>query len=604
MTIYRKLSLLEVDSMSIYAISPIKKNNNLVGIRLFSEDNGSVVNSRIEQVIQYIRDGKDIRNLGLKNGKLEWTQGAMDRYPVLDADTLQILDNKNSLIVLGYRDDEELGNNLRIYSVANYLGQVVELDEKKLVQYADQYQLANCKLVPKTGPVRHLVSLGGELKYMSSEVTWEYDNYYRELVIRLPEAKITKLTIPDRVKGNKVLYPYNAVVIPSTKAKNITHIKMSNGIERLTGNLFKAFTRLRSLDIDCNIEYISDSLQDNYCLEEVRIKHLNHGTIPSSFFRDLVNLKKVTIGNTLKRIGHSAFRGCKNLDLTSVLKEGLIEIGNSAFADCGMTELVIPSTVSDLDITAFDNCKNLKKVLFKGNKLKITSNKYNEKDKNTLMFSGCGQVDVYVPYGTNLREHLGPNVTIHESEPTAGDLKAERIEKKATILGVDVSAHEIAKTPSEVLGILTSITEADWKKIVNEILVDAKNNVTKNVVRGVDGLMFENKSLLSCRSDIKKVQVSNDFALIWENRLLKVVFINREVCKKALEEVISHYKIYYRNYNINNYAYSLPVKNIYNSSTNPVKNIEIISPESFKVIRKYGKGVEEIYTIHDTRRYY
>ena len=113
------------------------------------------------------------------------------------------------------------------------------------------------------------------------------------------------------------------------------------------------------------------------------------------------------------------------------------------------------------------------------------------------MFSGCGQVDVYVPYGTNIRDYVGPNVTIHESEPTAGDLKAERIEKKATIIGVDVSAHEIAKTPSEVLGILTSITDADWKKIVNEILVDAKNNVTKNVVRGVDGLMFENKSLVA-----------------------------------------------------------------------------------------------------------
>lgn len=588
--------------MSIYAISTIKKNNNLVGIRLFSEDTGSVVNSRIEQVIQYIRDGKDIRNLGLKNGKLEWTQGAMDRYPVLDADTLQILANKNSLIVLGYRDDEELGNDLSIYSVANYLGQVAELDEKRLVQYADQYQLANCKLVPKTGPVRYIVSLGGELKYMSSEVTWEYDNYYRELVCKLPEAKITKLTIPDRVKGDKVLYPYDAVVIPSTKAKNITHIKMSNGIERLTGNLFKSFTRLRSLDIDCNIEYISDSLQDNYYLEEVRIKRLNHGTIPSYFFRDLGNLKKLTIGNTVKIIGNSAFRGCKNLNIQELLKEGLVEIGTRAFADCNIAEIVIPSTVSNLDKTAFDNCKNLRKVVFKGNKLKITFDKYNEKDRESTMFSGCGQVDVYVPYGTNIRDYVGPNVTIHESEPTAGDLKAEKIEKKATIIGVDVSAHEIAKTPSEVLGILTSITEADWKRIVNEILVDAKNNVTTNVIRGVDGLMFETKRMGDWRTNIKKVQVSNDFALLWDTRSIKVVFINREICKKALERDILAYQRFNRN--STEFAYELPTKNVSNSSTNPVKSIEILSDESFKVIRKYGTEREEIYSINDTRRYY
>ena len=120
----------------------------------------------------------------MKNGKIDWTQGAMDRYPVLDADTLQVIDNRNSIIVLGYRDDEELGKELQIYSLVNYLGQIAELEEQRLVQYASQYQLANC--ASSRQALRHIVSLV-RVKHMSSEVTWEYDNitgismYYQRL---------------------------------------------------------------------------------------------------------------------------------------------------------------------------------------------------------------------------------------------------------------------------------------------------------------------------------------------------------------------------------------------------------------------------------------
>lgn len=586
--------------MSIYAIGAIKRNNDLVGVRLFSEENGTIVNTRLEQVIQYIKDGKDIRNLGLKNGKIDWTQGAMDRYPVLDADTLQVIDNRNSIIVLGYRDDEELGKELQIYSLVNYLGQIAELEEQRLVQYASQYQLANCKLVPKTGPVRHIVSLGGELKHMSSEVTWEYDNYYRELVCRLPEANITKLVVPNRVKGDKVVYPVEIIVTPQTKAKNITHIKVSDGIEQITSKLFGSFTRLRYLDIDSSINYVSHPFKDNYYLEGIAIKRLNFGGITSYMFKDLPYLKEVRIGSPIKFIKNSAFKGCKSLDIQSLIKEGLIEIGERAFEDCSMEELVLPKTLSNLDITAFNNCKNLKKVTFKGNKLAIKINDYRDRESNLKMFAGCGHVDVYVPYGTNIKKYVGNNVTVHESEPTEGDKKAERIEKKATIIGVDINAHDIAQTPSGVLGILTSITEEDWSNIVKKMLIDARNNIRTSVVHGVDGLLFYAQSLIEYGTKISKIQVSKDFALIWDRRLLRVVFINREVCKLALERAIEKRERYNRTYGSSKgYTYQLPIKNIQNSSVNPVKSINIISKDSFKITRKYGTDNDEIYTIND-----
>ncbi len=547
--------------MSIYVISTIKRNHSLVGMRLFSEDTRTVVNTRIEQVIQYIKDGKDIRNLSLRNEEIDWVQGAIDRYPVIEADSLQVLENKNSLIVLGYRVNDASGEY--IYSVANYIGQVVEIDEAKLIQYAEQYQLANCKLVSKSGSKKYIASLGGELKQLTSEVVWEYDNYYRELTCRLPDVDVNKLIIPSRIKGDKVVYPCEIVVTPLNKANNVTHIKMSNGIEMLSGKLFTPFTRLRYLDIDCNINFIGDSFKHNYYLEEIRIKQMNDGIIPRHLFRDLVNLKRITVDGCIVEIRNSAFRGCKGLDVQGILKEGLIVIDDRAFEKCGMEEIEFPKSLSIIDITALDNCKNLRKVVFNSSKLDIKDNRHIEKEKMTPLLHGCGNVDLYIPFGTHIKDMVGTNVTVHESQPTSGDLRAKKIEQKASIIGVDVSAHKIAQTPSEVLGILTSITEDDWKKLVNEMLRDTKNGVKTSVIRGVDGLKFECNSLLYLGTEVKKIQVSENFALIWENLRIKAVFINMEVCKNVLRELASkNLKYGMSNHRNMRYAYSLPYKTI------------------------------------------
>ncbi|MEM5564707.1 leucine-rich repeat domain-containing protein [Psychroserpens sp. AS72] len=69
-------------------------------------------------------------------------------------------------------------------------------------------------------------------------------------------------------------------------------------------------------------------------------------------------LTSVEISNSVTSIESAAFFG--NLNLTSVtLQNGIVSIGNNAFSDCDLTNLIIPSTVTNIGHFAFNNNNQL-----------------------------------------------------------------------------------------------------------------------------------------------------------------------------------------------------------------------------------------------------
>ena len=83
-----------------------------------------------------------------------------------------------------------------------------------------------------------------------------------------------------------------------------------------------------------------------------------------------------------------------NTITTVILPEGVEKIGSYAFANLtALEEIVLPSTLTEIDYGAFYGCKNLKKITFSGeNNLKII---------NKDAFAGCdltGQLDLSAAY--------------------------------------------------------------------------------------------------------------------------------------------------------------------------------------------------------------
>ena len=97
------------------------------------------------------------------------------------------------------------------------------------------------------------------------------------------------------------------------------------------------------------------------------IKHL---TIPDyvtsiflSAFDKCTSLETIIIPGTVKKIGSSAFNGCKNLK-NLVISHGVTEIDYGAFNKCSSLEtLELPDSITKLATSAFAGCSSIKSVV-------------------------------------------------------------------------------------------------------------------------------------------------------------------------------------------------------------------------------------------------
>jgi hypothetical protein len=69
-------------------------------------------------------------------------------------------------------------------------------------------------------------------------------------------------------------------------------------------------------------------------------------------------------GSALIRIGAHSFINCENLQRINKLPEGLKRIGEFAFSQTSLEEVVIPSTVILVGLRCFANCDSLRRVEF------------------------------------------------------------------------------------------------------------------------------------------------------------------------------------------------------------------------------------------------
>ncbi len=146
----------------------------------------------------------------------------------------------------------------------------------------------------------------------------------------------------------------------------------------------EAFSGCSSLPIDNNVMYA-----DTYALSVVdRLVTscaLREGTrfVASGLFEGCINLKDVTLPNTLTSIGLWEFGGCSSLpednnviyagdcavrisdntQKTYILRENTRLIGDFAFGGCeNLTSITLPQSVVWIGRDAFINCENLKEI--------------------------------------------------------------------------------------------------------------------------------------------------------------------------------------------------------------------------------------------------
>ena len=160
-------------------------------------------------------------------------------------------------------------------------------------------------------------------------------------------------------------------------------------------NAFANCSSLESVDVaDGNVAYISEEgvlyqrspkslilfpkgkIVESFAISEGTI------SIADRVFMDRYDLKSISMPNSVKTIGVSAFASCSNLE-SIILSTSLESIGDQAFFSSGLVNIDLPNGLKEIGGAAFSGSYNLKNVVFPSS-LQIIG---------TSSFSGCSSLE-------------------------------------------------------------------------------------------------------------------------------------------------------------------------------------------------------------------
>lgn len=172
-------------------------------------------------------------------------------------------------------------------------------------------------------------------------------------------------TIPDMIGGIKV----SEVSFPITECYLIEHLVISQYVEKISYRTALVLEHLDSVSVVAKNTnyYIEDNVlyKTDGSIQMVPISieslYINDEVIVGGPFKDLINLKSLTIGNNVKVIEDEAFIGAVNLESLTFEQTSTIEsIGDRAFANASeLTEVIFPISLQKLGLGVLAGANNL-----------------------------------------------------------------------------------------------------------------------------------------------------------------------------------------------------------------------------------------------------
>lgn len=186
-------------------------------------------------------------------------------------------------------------------------------------------------------------------------------------------TSVTKVYIPKSIN--------DVDLGPFTSCTSLRTVEFEEGIERIPGCKASYFYGKKGIFGESGIEeiVIPDSVT----------------TIGGNAFYKCKSLKKVTFGSGLKTIEGGAFRDCTALE-KAILPHGLTTLGDQSFDGCtSLSEVFLPNTLTGRSPAAFCDTTALKKLTFEEGTTKIYGgNPVYDKEG---MFKNCGIEEVVIP---------------------------------------------------------------------------------------------------------------------------------------------------------------------------------------------------------------
>lgn len=157
---------------------------------------------------------------------------------------------------------------------------------------------------------------------------------------------------------NGVLFSKDGIaIIAYPPKKTETSYVIPDGVEEIYHGCFAGNTNLKELTLPDSIIYIDTWAFAYTIIQELDIPEsvTEIGIYSFAYMRRLTDIK---IPSEVMYIPSAAFAGCSNLQ-NVVLNEGLLEIGQGAFAGTAVRSIVIPTTVTNIGYCALGYSEDL-----------------------------------------------------------------------------------------------------------------------------------------------------------------------------------------------------------------------------------------------------
>ena len=188
------------------------------------------------------------------------------------------------------------------------------------------------------------VSGAGQMEPFGGDVNRPWHTY---------TGQITKAVFGEGITG---IAPYALTV-----CGKLQEIRLPSTLRTLGDGAFYGNAALEAITLPDGLEEIgSDAFGSCAGLKSV--------TIPASVkklgalaFYHCSALERAALGNGLTKLEEEVFSGCTSLESVA-FGEGILSIGQNAFHETGLTDLVLPDCLESIDNGAFSNCSGLEGV--------------------------------------------------------------------------------------------------------------------------------------------------------------------------------------------------------------------------------------------------
>lgn len=163
----------------------------------------------------------------------------------------------------------------------------------------------------------------------------------------------------------------------------LTTVSLASDMTSIPYEMFKNCTSLSSFDFT-NIKTINQGAFENTGFTSLELpstitsigkeafnlcrkleKVVINCNLAEGLFKNCKSLNDVTFGENITSIPTSTFFGCSGLETVS-FTDSITSIGGSAFRECGLKQLVLPSTITSVGDYAFSDDSKLEKVTING----------------------------------------------------------------------------------------------------------------------------------------------------------------------------------------------------------------------------------------------